>query len=312
MKSDATQIATQSLPPLPVRVALVSSTTAIFTPAFPVVGVVNFGLRYIVWDSSTRHAILGATTLFGAIGLLVQFAANDLLPLAYSYGQLFLPFAVVNGSLAGTAYVVLDTAFGTLKMARMPWAGAAIGGFVGFMGPMSGLYDHAFQWFYDIPEAAGWFSYLLNNAIMLPISTTTGAVIGLIMHPLLYYPIVGIKGLHWAKFSAPLLAGTTAIMVHLYHADYYNTDLFPPDTFLTTDEKRGLWLLPRFHAKKLEILDWAPDAGYQPLGTGKSARENVKKKLEATQHGDRQTDMVFDSKRKACKYRKIEIVCCSS
>lgn len=261
----------------------------------------NFGLRYIVWDSSTRHAILGATTILGSIGILVQFAANDLLPLAYSYGQLFLPFAVVNGSLAGVAYAVLDGALGTMKMARLPWAGAAIGGFVGFMGPMSGLYDHSFQWFYDIPEAAGWFSYLLNNAIMLPISTTTGAAIGLVMHPLLYYPIVGIQGVHWAKFSAPLLLGTTAIMAHLYHADYYNTDLFPPDTFLTSEEKRGLYLVPRFHPKEMETMDWAPEAGFQPRGTGSIARESVRKKLEATQHGNRRTDMVFDSKRKACK-----------
>lgn len=183
-----------SKPPLLVRTALVATTTAIGTPAFPVVGVLNFGLRYVVWDQATRSAILGATTILGGVITLVRFAAMDLLPVAYSYGQLFLPFAVVNGGLAGTAYLVLDAAYGTTVLASWRWTGAAIGAFVGLVGPISGLYDHAVQWFYDIPEIDQWVSYALGNSMILPISITTGGMVGLAMHPLLYYPIVGIQG----------------------------------------------------------------------------------------------------------------------
>jgi len=254
-----------------------------------------------VWDSSTRHAILGASTLLGGVLVLVKFAVSDLLPVAYSYGQLFLPFALVNGTLAASAYLVLDVALGTAQMASRKWVGAAMGAFVVFTGPVSGLYDTAFQWCYDIPEADGWFSYLLNNAIMLPISITTGAAVGLVMHPLLYYPIVGIPGIHWAKFSAPLLAGATFFMLHLYQADYYNTDLFPPETFLTWEEQRGLQLVPRFHPKRLQVEDWSLRYGYLPAGTGRSARQSVQQKVDMAQRHDdsRRRDMVFDSKRKA-------------
>lgn len=297
-QSTTTTTTIASTPPLPIRAALVATTTAIGTPAFPVVGVVNFGLRYIVWDSSSRYAILGATTLAGSIFTLVQFAAFDMLPVVYSYGQLFLPFALVNGSLSGMAYLALDVALGTAKIAGTPWAGAAMGAFVGFIGPVSGLYDHAFQWCYDIPEAAGWFTYLLNNSIMLPICMTTGAAVGLMMHPLMYYPIVGVRNVHWAKFSAPLLAGTTALMAHLYHAEYYN--FASPETYLTSEEQAGMLLVPRFHAKRLEAQDWGPATGYQQLHTGTQVRASATRKLE---HAKRtpSIDMVFDSKRKACK-----------
>jgi len=286
-------------PPLPVRATLVATATALGTPAFPVIGFVNFGLRYLVWDHATRSAILGATSILGACGTLVSIAAFDLMPVAYSYGQLFLPFALVNGSLAGTAYVVLDLGLGPAKVASSVFSGAAIGAFVGFMGPASGLYDQAFTWIYEM-ETDGWFSYLLSNGFMLLISVTTGAAAGLAFHPLLYYPIVGISGWHWTKFSAPILAGGTALLLHLYFSDYYDARIFPPETYLETDEKQFLHLVSRFHAQNLQVQDWGNSVGFQPSGTGLQARDSVSSKLEAAKLGNNtRTDKVFFSRRTA-------------
>ncbi|CAB9526383.1 succinylglutamate desuccinylase aspartoacylase [Seminavis robusta] len=296
----STKVLLGSQPPLPVRTALVATTTAIATPAFPVIGFLNIGLRYFVWDSQTRYAVLGATTLVGAVGTLLSFAANDLLPLAYSYGQLFLPFAVVNGGLAGTAYLALDVSLGTATIASSPWTGAVIGSFVGMVGPYSGLYDQAFQWFYDMPDADGWFKAMLSNSFMLPITVTTGAAAGACMHPLLYYPIVGFRGVHWSRLSGPLLLAATALMINVYHGDYFNNTLFPEETYLAANEKSGLALVPRMQAKTLQVQDWGSAVGYQPEGTGKAARQSVQIKLDfAKNSATNRTDMVFASRRQA-------------
>ena len=287
-------------PPLAVRTALVATTTAIGTPAFPVIGAVNFALRWVVWDSNTRYAVLGATTVLGGMATLLTMAANDWMPFVYSYSQLFLPFAMVNGALAGTAYAALDAALGTAAIVRKPWAGAALGALVGFVGPVSSLYDKAFQWLYDVPEVDGVFTAFLSNGFILPISITTGLGVGFILHPLLYFPIVGIPSVHWATFSAPFLAGATLFMAYLYHGDYFDDDIFPPETYLTTEERQHLMLVQRFRADRLEAQDWAQGIGYKPVGSGIQARSSVEKKLQAVQtNSNRRTDMVFDSRRKA-------------
>jgi hypothetical protein len=293
-------VATEFTPPLAVRSALVASTTAIATPAFPVVGFVNFGLRFFVIDRQMRQVVFGPVTIFSATLSLLTMAVNDLLPYAYSFAGLFLPFAVVNGALAGAAFTALDTALGTAVVAQNPLAGASMGAFVGLVGPISGLYDSAFQWFYNIPEVDGYFSWFLCNGITLPISVSTGFFVGGVMHPLLYRPILGLPGTPWARFSGIILATSVALFGHLYYGDYINNSrLFPPETYMTSDEAFGLLLRSRFHAKELQALDWGPNQGYQPFGTGAQARESVHAKLEeAKQNG---TNMIFTSRRTACK-----------
>lgn len=284
-------------PPLPVRAALVATTTAIGTPAFPVVGFINFAFRYIVFDRQSRQVLLGATTIGGAMWLTVKIASCDLLPWVYSYSQLFLPFAMVNGVLAGAAYVSLDLAFGLSVVSSSAWSGAAMGAFVGAVGPLSGLYDVAFEWCWDTGPLNIW-DKLLNNSIVLPIATTTGAAVGALIHPLLYYPITGIPGVSWFQFSAPILAVGTALIIHLYKQDSTSyTYALPEASYLTDTERQNMTLVPRYHVKSLESRDWSADTGYLRLLTGKECRDKVRKKLNHCSETP-----VFDSKRKACTF----------
>ncbi|OLQ09960.1 hypothetical protein AK812_SmicGene6364 [Symbiodinium microadriaticum] len=94
-------------PPLPVRALLVGSTTALMTPLFPVIGFNQLVFRYATPEM--KMALHGGTSM-------LYFSAMTLMPNAFYYAPILLPFAIGNGVTAGAFYLGADLLAGGPKV----------------------------------------------------------------------------------------------------------------------------------------------------------------------------------------------------
>ena len=67
----------------------------------------------------------------------------------------------------------------------------------------------------------GWYgvgdaTYILSLPYITSTSVVTGAVAGMLLHPLLYYPVHGIPGYDWIYFSGLSLATSVAALFYVY------------------------------------------------------------------------------------------------
>ena len=124
-------------PPLLGRIALVSGTTALATPAFPALGFLYAVLRVTVPDANARKLMEGRW------GTLLSFTTWTVLPNLYhgAVTSLILPCAVSNSIVAGCTYGLIDVLSGGPKgnyaaLLQKPWVtGAGIGATVGYIAP---------------------------------------------------------------------------------------------------------------------------------------------------------------------------------
>ena len=115
-------------PPLPIRVALVSATTALATPVFPAIGFVNLFLRVVLPEAKLR------ATISTSIGSVLSFATWTLIPAFYNVAPAILPCAVGNGVVAGATYGVIDAVSGgptSRILQRNPLVAGGIGAITG-------------------------------------------------------------------------------------------------------------------------------------------------------------------------------------
>jgi len=203
-------------PPLPVRIALVSTTTALATPSFPALGFLYAVLRLAMPDADLRKAMEGRW------GALLSFTTWTALPALYhgSVASLILPCAVSNGLVAGSLYGLVDVASGgpsgyMKQVYNTPLLGSGIGASVGYLAPHY-VYGPALE-LYGFDGMTASISYVLNAPLLTEVSIVTGAIAGLILHPLLYYPIHGVPGVHWKYFSGALLAVSSLAMYYVYY-----------------------------------------------------------------------------------------------
>jgi hypothetical protein len=199
------------IPPLPIRVALVSVTTALCTPAFPAIGLFNLCLRVVVPEPRLRAATAGAW------GTLLTYCAGTMTPALYQLAPVLLPFAVGNGIAAGIAYGVLDVVSGgpNSRVLRNPLAGVGIGAMVGLVAPPV-CYGPVFWGLYGVEGVSQSMQIIFQMPFVLWTSVATGAVAGLAMYPLLYFPTNGIRAMHWTSFSGTILIGALTAAYWLY------------------------------------------------------------------------------------------------
>ena len=208
-------------PPLPVRIALVSTTTALATPSFPALGFLYLVLRVTVPNADLRKAMEGRW------GALLSFTTWTLLPKLYqgSVASLILPFSVGNAVAAGAVYGAVDVACGgpssgspaAEKILRNPLiAGAGIGATVGYVAP-NYLYGPILERLYAMEGMSQSMQYVMGMSLATEVSVVTGAVAGIVLHPLLYYPMNGVQGVHWGVFSGTALAAATSALVYVYY-----------------------------------------------------------------------------------------------
>jgi len=204
-------------PPLLGRIALVSGTTALATPAFPALGFLYAVLRITVPDANARKLMEGRW------GTLLSFTTWTLLPNLYSGAvtSLILPCAISNALVAGGMYGLIDVVSGGPKgdnntLLETPWiTGAGIGATVGYIAPNQ-VYGPVMEYAWQIEGMTQSMKYLMSVPFATEVSIATGAVAGMILHPLLYYPIHGINGIHW---GVPLAAVTSALYFIYYGRD---------------------------------------------------------------------------------------------
>eukprot|EP00928_Gymnodinium_smaydae_P080647 TRINITY_DN64303_c0_g1_i1.p1 TRINITY_DN64303_c0_g1~~TRINITY_DN64303_c0_g1_i1.p1 ORF type:complete len:679 (+),score=130.51 TRINITY_DN64303_c0_g1_i1:206-2038(+) len=280
-----------SRPPLLVRTALVGATTALMTPLFPVIGFNQLVFRFV--DPATRAAIHGGTSM-------LYFSAMTLMPNAFYYAPVLLPFAVGNGVTAASVYLAADVAAGgpgrlaSFKLAFIPLAGPLLGVAIALLVPLTypiswGLVYGGTDMFnaelYDLI-----FTYCYNW-IMLPCLTMTGLASGLIIHAAIRPVMVGVQGIPWANLSGAVLlavslglyclysTATRTEVVHLRDADLENARL-------------GGWLFPtRLPCYVAETeLTWVPGLDH---GTG----QVVSRRLPVQR--------LADGRRRCCRERPM-------
>ena len=200
-------------PPLAARIALVSSATALATPAFPALGFLYAIIRVTVPDPNLRKVMEGRW------GTVLSFTTWTLLPKLYhgAIASLIFPCAMGNALVAGCAYGCLDVISGGPKgsnavLFQKPWIGTGIGATVGFVAP-SNVYGPIFEVMYGLNGMTQSMNYIMSMPFATEVSVVTGAVAGTLLHPLLYVPIQGINGIHW---GLPLVAASSALYYMYY------------------------------------------------------------------------------------------------
>lgn len=199
-------------PPLPVRVALVSTSTALCTPIFPAIGFINAVLRVMVSDSNLRNK------LNGSIGTIVNIAFYYVLPYSYQYSSLLLPFAISNGICAGFGYATLDLVSGgpSSRIMKNPYiTGGGIGALTGLVAPHL-LYGQLYSMMYGAEEISDVIHACTSISMFTQISCATGFVAGSMMYPILHYPIFGVEGIHWVGFAGVTLLICMGTAIYIY------------------------------------------------------------------------------------------------
>ena len=58
---------------------------------------------------------------------------------------------------------------------------------------------------------------IVNLPYVTCVCVVTGAIAGMILHPLLYYPVNGIPGRHWGTLSGAAFVEVLASLLYVYH-----------------------------------------------------------------------------------------------
>jgi hypothetical protein len=239
--------ATFHQPPLPVRVALASATTALATPIFPAIGFVNLFLRVVLPDPHLR------ATVSTSIGTVLSFATWTLVPTLYNVAPILLPCAIGNGIVAGATYAVVDVASGgptSWVLRRNPLAAGAIGAVTGFVAPYF-LYGPVCFVLYGMEGVTESTRFLLSFPLATQVTMATGFVAGVSMFPLLYFPMNGIPGVHWMNFSGPALLATALALWYVYSPD--DRMILPVGSFLDPQQIPLLDTIARYNVSTDEL-----------------------------------------------------------
>jgi len=168
------------------------------------------------------------------------------LPKLYHGGvtSIILPFAISNAIVAGSLYGMLDLATGgpnnnNNKILQTPWiCGSGIGGGVGYIAP-NYLYGPIMESMYGLDGLTQSMNTIMSYSMTTELSVVTGMVAGTLLHPMLYYPIHGIKGQKWQYFSGSALCITSAALAYVYYGRE-NVGLPIPDGSFIDSNKMAL------------------------------------------------------------------------
>eukprot|EP00584_Thalassiosira_punctigera_P009187 CAMPEP_0172531676 /NCGR_PEP_ID=MMETSP1067-20121228/4981_1 /TAXON_ID=265564 ORGANISM="Thalassiosira punctigera, Strain Tpunct2005C2" /NCGR_SAMPLE_ID=MMETSP1067 /ASSEMBLY_ACC=CAM_ASM_000444 /LENGTH=513 /DNA_ID=CAMNT_0013316077 /DNA_START=312 /DNA_END=1851 /DNA_ORIENTATION=- len=140
-------------------------------------------------------------------------------------GLVDIALAVGNAIVAGGVYGLVDVACGGpsgsseggRKLLQNPFvAGSGIGATVGYFAP-NYVYGPVMENLYSLEGISQYFPYIMTLPFATQVSVATGAIAGMLLHPLLYYPMNGVAGVHWGYFSGTALAVVTSALVYVYY-----------------------------------------------------------------------------------------------
>ena len=105
----------------------------------------------------------------------------------------------------------------TNKILQTPWiCGSGIGGGVGYIAP-NYLYGPMMENMYALDGLTESMNTIMSYSMTTELSVVTGMVAGTLLHPMLYYPIHGIKGQKWQYFSGSALCISSAALAYVYY-----------------------------------------------------------------------------------------------
>ena len=179
--------------------------------------------------------------------------------------SLILPCAIGNALIAGTVYGAADIACASSssssslleKVTSTPYLfGSGIGVTVGYMAPHY-MYGPILETMYGLDGMSSSMQYILSLPYVTSTSVITGAVAGMILHPLLYYPVHGIPGYHWKYFSGTALAITMATSFYMYHGREDALLPIPDGSYMSTSQREIVDSILRYDNKTGEIRTYS-------------------------------------------------------
>ena len=258
---------TRQEPPYPLRIALVSSSTALCTPCFPAIGLVNLFLR-----TSIGRPLGNSLKWSNGIGCVVSFATWTLIPYNYQIAPLLLPFAIGNGLTAGSIYATVEgLSLLTLRKgtslsvsSKGPWLAGGIGAMTGYVAPHY-VYGEVYNQLYGITEIGDVCDWLMSVPFMTEVSISTGFVAGMALYPMLHFPMKGIPGVPYWNFSALVLALSTLGLYHVYtlpnNSEKHENTLpipLPEGAYLPPNTLKYLDSIVRYNSETDEFQPYSP------------------------------------------------------
>ena len=130
--------------------------------------------------------------------------------------------------------------------------GAGIGMAVGYIAPKY-IYGPVMEQFYSLDGMSQTIHQLMAFPYATEVSVVTGAIAGTFSHPLLYYPINGVPGLHWKYFSGVVLAGVTSALFYVYFGRRDVGLPVPEGSFINPTQLEIVNSIPRYNTLTGEI-----------------------------------------------------------
>jgi len=246
----------------------VGASTALMTPVFPIIGFNHLVFRFATPEQ--RMVIHGGTSM-------VYFSTMVLMPNAFYYAPVLLPFAVGNGVTAGGLYLIADVAMGGPEAL----ASQKLFGWIPLAGPLLGLstallvpLTYPLSWGLLYPAGAGAavntevFDFVVSVCYKfgpgLSCLAATGIVSGLILDIFLRPVVLGVPGWPWQRLAGALLSATALALAALYSTSFRTQVLHVKDVDLESVQQSGgflEWLFPTqvpCYVRGAEELCWVP------------------------------------------------------
>ena len=264
------------LPPLAVRVGIISAAVGLATPLFATAGVARLWYSYLPRTATGQYLKYVVGFFGGGGGISILY--NYVLPFLRDHSNFVLPFALANGAASGFWFLIGECVFGLqfmtgvisleilkkalptmissvfispaggLVTSGLPIGGVVIGALTAISAPL--LWPMAFFICWDdnlrglILDGDSLWLMDLYQYFGIPVGLPVGVISGLSMHYALKSAIVGIPGVPWTTTSLPVLGA----LIGISSAYFY---------FFQTPSSDFMWE-PRMDCTTGEIVSYNP------------------------------------------------------
>ncbi|KAL9180311.1 hypothetical protein ACHAXT_008281 [Thalassiosira profunda] len=139
------------------------------------------------------------------------------------------------------------------KVLQTPWiTGSGIGATVGYVAP-NYVYGPVMENLYALDGMTQSMQHVMSFPYATEVSVATGAVAGLLLHPLLYFPMNGVAGMRWEYFSGAALAAVSSALFYVYYGREDAGLPVPQGSFISPSEMALVDSIVRYNNTSREI-----------------------------------------------------------
>ena len=311
---DASSDGIRHLPPLVVRIGIISSAVGLATPLFATAGVVQ--LWYFYLPRTAAGLCLKYVVGFFGGGGVISILYNYVCPFLRDHSNFVLPFAIANGITSAFWFLVGESAFGLpfmsgvisveilkkalptvvssiflspaggLVTSGLPIGGAVVGALTALTAPF--LWPFAFEICWDdnlrglILDGDSLWLVDLYQYFGVAIGLPVGIISGLSMHYTLISAIIGTPGVPWVKTSLPILG----VLIGISSTYFY---------FFQTPSSDFMWEIRMDHATG-EMVSYNPTTNTTKKGTVHATAAEFQRDFAASVHALRQPLKFLENK----------------